>query len=506
MARRSATSSLPFSPASSSPSAPSSAEPSASDDMGSSEFGHEDRSSNSSKREIANARRREGRARTKKLKGETLALERARKTDEVKQAIRTLHSFALNGAFFTDQHADMLHEFSTMDLPAELSEDLNELLLRQKLLERIAGGVVAMMAQRQTPEDLKRIEQKGKRNARLEVAAQYIEVFRNQTVLGNCFTEYQKQNISEISLMPDLPQHQKEELKQIAKHQEQVEVERKKKAEAEGKKKAEAEARRREREERGRKAKEDTQLDTLKHSIIIKCVEISSLRIKSKNLGDPHARSTSTSKRGNQADRGTSSTSRADEDESSDTNVSDATHTYDTNAGNASWKGTLAFSQTPLPPAIALPTPRLAIQAAQPAPSASVSVFSVKKRVELELWPTNGYSEKKNHRDPMFFTVEETANGERIERILHQRTIVSVRHVVCSMRNRLMCDDVTSLWALRIEDHCVKQFHSEEQLAVVRQFVGQQRVIMFYDDEIAGRIPQRDAYVVHSNFKSHTGP
>ncbi|PIC36847.1 hypothetical protein B9Z55_015693 [Caenorhabditis nigoni] len=35
------------------------------------------------------------------------------------------------------------------DLPAELREDLNDLLERQKLLEQIAGGVVRMMAQRQ---------------------------------------------------------------------------------------------------------------------------------------------------------------------------------------------------------------------------------------------------------------------------------------------------------------------------------------------------------------------
>ncbi|ULT82158.1 hypothetical protein L3Y34_011850 [Caenorhabditis briggsae] len=367
----------------------------------------------------------------------------------------------------------MLHEFSTMDLPAELSEDLNELLLRQKLLERIAGGVVAMMAQRQTPEDLKRIEQKGKRNARLEVAAQYIEVFRNQTVLGNCFTEYQKQNISEISLMPDLPQHQKEELKQIAKHQEQVEVERKKKAEAEGKKKAEAEARRRERskakiweilmpdlpqhlkEEIKQIVEHQAQVELMKMRAVTP-MSAMPLTPMTPMPGMPHGRLHHLKQQMQMPQM----------------------------MVQAASQGTLAFSQTPLPPAIALPTPRLAIQAAQPAPSAS-------KRVELELWPTNGYSEKKNHRDPMFFTVEETAN---------------VRHVVCSMRNRLMCDDVTSLWALRIEDHCVKQFHSEEQLAVVRQFVGQQRVIMFYDDEIAGRIPQRDAYVVHSNFKSHTGP
>ncbi|PIC18145.1 hypothetical protein B9Z55_024145 [Caenorhabditis nigoni] len=368
-----------------------------------------------------------------------------------------------------------------------------------------------------------RIKQENQRKARLEDAARNIQAFRNHTMRGSRFTEDQKQKINEIYLMPDLPQHLKEEIKQIAKHQEQVEL----------------------------MKRAMTPMPAMPHPAMTPMPMPPMTPIppmtpmpgmpagfpgfiapgfippgapQQPGLQQPGTQQPSAQEQflnqlqqqqmlqammHQQAQQAQQQAWMApgfhpqqfllQQQMQMQQLMTQAGHTQlaQTPAPQPLPQRTPAPAQTPLPqavavpkpvvptgtPAIVVPTPRPATQAAQPDPSAS-------KRVELELWPTNGYSEKKNHRDPMFFAVEGTAN---------------VRHVACLVRNRLMCDDVTSLWGLRLEDHCVKQFHPDEQLAVVQQFVGQQHVIMFYDDENAGQTPQSSAYVVHSNFKPHTG-
>ncbi|PIC18138.1 hypothetical protein B9Z55_024140 [Caenorhabditis nigoni] len=452
-------------------------------------------------------------------------------TDEAKKAIRTLHSVALNGAFFTEQHVDKLCELSAMDLPDELREDLKDLLERQNLLEKIAGAVVTMMTQRlmgsmpdgfpgfiapgfmppeappqpglqkpgpqqlsaqqqvlnqnmldvtapkeaekkADPEAVKkrkpetvgqrrereerarkakeetavrdRVKRENQKKARLEDAARQIEAFRDHTMRGNLFSQDEKLKFWKISLMPDLPPHQKEEIKQIWKQQEQVEG--------------------------GFMPTGAQQQPVLQPS----------------EPQQPSVRQFLNQVQGERVPRPV-----LHQQAQQQALMAPGFHQQqlqmqqimDQAGPHRLPQGTLASAQTPRRQAIAVPKPRLSIEAAQPNPAEP-------ERVVLELWPTNGYSMKKNYHDPMFISVKATANLGCVVRLVG---------------NRLRCRDVCTLWGFKLENRCVRMFNLDEKVAVVQQFVGQQRVIMFYDDESAAHIRQPYAYLVPLNFRHHTG-
>ncbi|CCD63269.1 E3 ubiquitin-protein ligase RING2 homolog spat-3 [Caenorhabditis elegans] len=116
----------------------------------------------------------------------------------------------------------------------------------------------------------------------------------------------------------------------------------------------------------------------------------------------------------------------------------------------------------------------------------------INNNVELELWPTNGYSEKKRKEGSQASPIFGASAGDS-----------TFYHVACLIRSRSACnaDDVGSLWVLRLEDQTLLQFQLQQTLAEAQRFVGKQHLVIFYDDVMSGEVQQSKEYVINREFK-----
>ncbi|CAI5455893.1 unnamed protein product [Caenorhabditis angaria] len=118
--------------------------------------------------------------------------------------------------------------------------------------------------------------------------------------------------------------------------------------------------------------------------------------------------------------------------------------------------------------------------------------------IELQLWPTNGYQEKKRslgrNAETVFCKTEGQSTFSHVAELLH-----------CRLPGQQQNAQLGSFWVFKKDDNQVRRFTPKQTLLDAQRFVGQPHLVIFYDE--ASRADETNAeYIINSEYLDNKKP